>query len=165
MTFIRTEINIVDFMFDRLDADIHILINDQNTGGGGDKYQIIFLGKNQFLMPYLGWDFRYRPGKNTEHNLFNQTDTHNKRSVVSLGLQYTMPFFIVADSRIDTDGKFRLSFSRNDIPLTERLRLRAMWNTDKEWALGAKYILTKHWALSTHYDSDMKWGAGITLQY
>ena len=66
---------------------------------------------------------------------------------------------------IVTNDKIRLAFSRDDIPLTERLRLRAMWNTDKEWTVGAKYILTKYWSLSTHYDSDMNWGAGLTFTY
>jgi hypothetical protein len=46
--FIRSEINIVDFLLDRQAADIHILINDQNTGSGGDEYQLIFLGQNRF---------------------------------------------------------------------------------------------------------------------
>lgn len=124
-----------------------------------------FLGKNQFLMPYVGWDFRYRPGGEAETNLFNQTSTKDQRSVFSLGLQYTLPWFVVADARVDTDGKIRVLFSRDDIPVTERLRLRGMWNTDKEWSVGAKYILTKYWALSTHYDSDMLWGAGVTFLY
>lgn len=48
MTFIRTEINIVDFSLDRQAADVHVLINDQNTGSGGDEYQLIFFGQNQF---------------------------------------------------------------------------------------------------------------------
>jgi hypothetical protein len=48
MTFIRSEINIVDFLLDRLAADVHVLINDQNTGGGGDEYQLIFFGQNVF---------------------------------------------------------------------------------------------------------------------
>jgi hypothetical protein len=82
-----------------------------------------------------------------------------------MGVQYTLPWFVVADARIDSDAKIRFGFSRDDIPVTERLRLRGMWNTDKEWTIGAKYILTKYWSLSTHYDSDMDWGAGITFQY
>ena len=48
LTFIRSEINIVDFLLDRQAADVHVLINDQNTGGGGDDYQLIFFGQNQF---------------------------------------------------------------------------------------------------------------------
>lgn len=124
-----------------------------------------FLGNNQFWLPYLGWDFRYRPGSETETNMFRQVNTKDKRSVFSMGIQYTMPWFVIADFRTDTDGKIRLTFSRADIPLTERLRLRGMWNTDKEWSVGTKYIFTKYWALSTHYDSDMRWGTGVTFQY
>ena len=48
MNYIRTEINIVDFVLDRLVADVHVLITDQNTGSGGDKYQLIFFGQNSF---------------------------------------------------------------------------------------------------------------------
>lgn len=48
MTFIRSEINLVDYLLDRQAADVHILINDQNTGGGGDEYQLIFFGQNEF---------------------------------------------------------------------------------------------------------------------
>jgi hypothetical protein len=48
MTYMRSEINIVDFVLDRIAADLHVLITDQNTGSGGDKYQLIFFGQNQF---------------------------------------------------------------------------------------------------------------------
>lgn len=124
-----------------------------------------FIGKNQFLYPYIGADFRYRPGHDAETNLFNQTNTKNKRSAFIAGLQYTLPWFLIADARVDHEGNVRFEMAREDIPLTERLRLRAKWNTDKEWTVGAKYILTKYWALSSHYDSDMRWGAGVTFQY
>ena len=48
MSFIRTEINIIDFMLDRLAADVHVLITEQRTGSGGSKYQLIFFGQNSF---------------------------------------------------------------------------------------------------------------------
>ena len=48
MSFIRTEINIVDFYLDRVAADLHILVTDQRTGSGGRQYQLIFFGQNQF---------------------------------------------------------------------------------------------------------------------
>ena len=48
MSFVRSEINIVDFYLDRLLADVHVLITDQNTGSGGRQYQMIFFGLNQF---------------------------------------------------------------------------------------------------------------------
>lgn len=48
MTYIRSEINIVDFLLDRQAADVHVLITDQNTGSGGDEFHLIFFGQNQF---------------------------------------------------------------------------------------------------------------------
>ena len=124
-----------------------------------------FLGANQFWYPYVGADFRYRSSDEAETNLFNQSSTKNKRAAAIAGIQYTLPWFIVADARIDHEGKVRFEIAREDIPLTERMRLRAKWNTDKEWTVGAKYILTKYWSLSSHYDSDMDWGAGLTFTY
>lgn len=47
-TFIQTEINIVDFYLDNQAADVHVLITQQQTGGGGSQYQLIFFGQNQF---------------------------------------------------------------------------------------------------------------------
>ena len=46
--FIRTEINIVDYFMDNREADLHILITEQPTGGGGSQYQLIFFGQNRF---------------------------------------------------------------------------------------------------------------------
>lgn len=47
MNFIRSEINLVDFMLDRTAADLHILITQQPVGSGGSQYQLIFFGQNQ----------------------------------------------------------------------------------------------------------------------
>jgi len=46
--FIKTEINIVDFLLDNQAADLHLLITEQETGGGGSQYQLIFFGQNRF---------------------------------------------------------------------------------------------------------------------
>ncbi len=55
----------------------------------------------------------------------------------------------------------------NTFPLkwSSRLRLWGMWNTDFEYSAGTRYILTKYWSLSAHYDSDMGLGGGIALTY
>ncbi len=49
-TFIKTEINIVDFLLDRIASDVHVLITSSSTGGGGNHYQMIFYGQNRFRM-------------------------------------------------------------------------------------------------------------------
>jgi len=48
VTFFKTEINLVDFLLDSRAADIHLLITEQNTGGGGEQYQLIFFAQNRF---------------------------------------------------------------------------------------------------------------------
>ena len=74
-------------------------------------------------------------------------------------------FVFAADLRIDLDGKIRLQLSREDIPLTPRLRLNWMLNSDKEYMAGLRYVVTKYISASTHYDSDMGFGAGLTFTY
>jgi hypothetical protein len=44
---------------------------------------------------------------------------------------------------------------RSDIPLTKRLRMDFMVNTDVEYMVGLKYIINKHLGAKIHYDSDM----------
>ncbi len=124
-----------------------------------------FIGRNQFLFLYTGWDQRYRSEAALEETIFGQTNTSNKRGVACFGFQYTMPWFIVADWRIDHTGIVRLQISREDIPLTQRIRLWANVNSDLEYSVGARYILSKYVSLSTHYDSDMKLGGGIRISY
>jgi hypothetical protein len=40
-----------------------------------------------------------------------------------------------------------------------------MINTDKEYMAGLRYIATKYISVSTHWDSDMGVGAGLTFTY
>lgn len=54
---------------------------------------------------------------------------------------------------------------REDIPFSKRMRGDFMVNTDKEFMIGARYILKKNMGIRTHYDSDMGFGAGIYLNY
>lgn len=48
MQYIRSAINIVDFLLDNTAADVHVLITSQSTGSGGDQYQLIFFGQQSF---------------------------------------------------------------------------------------------------------------------
>ena len=72
---------------------------------------------------------------------------------------------LMLDTRIDTDGGLRAQLMREDIPLTPRLRMDLMGNSDLEYMGRFRYILTKNIAASTHYDSDMGLGVGVTLTY
>lgn len=134
---------------------------DKMMGYESESHFGRYIGKMQFLMPYVGWDIRYRmvngePGK---------AHTKDNRQVFCAGIEYMLPLLIRADARVDAKGKFRLQLMREDMAVTNRLRFNFMLNTDKEYMAGFRYILTRYLALSTHYDSDMGYGAGITLNY
>ena len=47
-TYLKQEITWVDYMRDRRDADVHVLVTTQNTGGGGTEYTIKFIGLGPF---------------------------------------------------------------------------------------------------------------------
>ena len=126
-----------------------------------------YIGKMQWLMPFVGFDWRYRKLgiDNQEKNLFGQRNTKDLRSVLSVGVNYTLPMLLMAQAEVFTDGNVRLQLERKDLPLSKRLRLNFMVNTDKEYMVGGKYILTRNLSLSSHYDSDMGFGAGLTFNY
>lgn len=142
-----------------------------------------YLDKMQWWYLYVGFDYHYKmegpPQKNffipegsprnifgsETKNWFGQTSNKNLRHTGIMGLAYTMPMLIVADLRIDFDGRLRFQLSREDVPITKRLRLSAMLNTDKEYMLGLRYIITKYISVSSHYDSDMGFGTGATFTY
>jgi hypothetical protein len=126
-----------------------------------------YIGKMQWFMPFIGFDYRYRRLRNdeVEKNLFGQKSTKDERALFSVGAAYTLPMLITLQGEVFTDGNVRFQLMREDIPLTPRLRGAFMVNTDKEYMGGLKYIATKNIGISTHYDSDMGWGAGLTITY
>jgi hypothetical protein len=46
--FLRTELPFVDFVRDRTEADVHVLITRAETGGGGREYTVAFIGSGPF---------------------------------------------------------------------------------------------------------------------
>lgn len=126
-----------------------------------------YIGKMQWFMPFVGFGWRYREfgSHEIEKNVFGQKSSKNERTALSAGFVYTLPMLIDFQAEVFTDGIVRLQLRREDIPLAPRLRGAFSVNTDKEYMGGLKYILTKHTALSSHYDSDMGWGIGLTLIY
>jgi CopA family copper-resistance protein len=127
-----------------------------------------YIGKMQWFMPFIGFDWRYRSAGGIdvkETNLFNQTNTKDKRGLFSAGFVYTLPMLVNFQAEIFTTGYTRFQLMREDIPLSKRLRGSFMVNTDKEFMVGSRYILTRNLGLSAHYDSDMGFGVGLTVGY
>ena len=126
-----------------------------------------YIGKMQWLMPFIGFDWRYRKMEDgeMETNLFGQESTKDVRSVFSAGLEYTLPMLIKAQAEVFTDGNVRFQIERMDIPVSKRIRMDLMWNTDKEYMAGLRYIIKRNFSATTHYDSDMGIGFGVNLNY
>ena len=147
-------------------------LNPKN-GYESETYIGRYLGTMQWLLPFVGFDYHYnnrvkKPGDRgykIERNLFGQESNQANRKTVIAGIRYTLPMLINAEARIDGLGKFRFQLEREDIPVTSRLRLNLMGNSDKEYMVGFRYVVGKYWSLSTHYDSDMGLGAGLTITY
>lgn len=128
-----------------------------------------YIGKMQWFMPFIGFDYRYRKRDGQlnyqEKNIFGQSDTKDTRQAFSVGIEYTLPMLVKLETEVFTDGTFLIQLQREDIPITKRIRGHLMVNSDKEYMLGLQYVLTKNMGVRAHYDSDMGFGVGLTLNY
>ncbi|MEX0995834.1 MAG: multicopper oxidase domain-containing protein [Flavobacteriaceae bacterium] len=126
-----------------------------------------YIGRMQWLMPFVGFDWRYRElGQNdAETNLFGQRNTKDNRTQFSLGVAYTLPMLLILQTEIYHDGNIRIQLRREDIPISKRFRAAFMVNTDTEYMVGLNYIAGKNFGFRTHYDSDMGFGVGLTVNY
>ncbi|WP_209913478.1 multicopper oxidase domain-containing protein [Chryseobacterium jejuense] len=137
-----------------------------------------FLGKFQWALPYAG----FRVQKNHEimerqmaedmgmdfhgkKTWFGQQKASKSRYAFMVGMQYVLPMLITADASVDQNGKVLLELSREDIPLSRRLRGNFSINSDGEFSTGIRYIVQKYLSLSGNYDNEMGWGAGVILTY
>ncbi|QQL50389.1 multicopper oxidase domain-containing protein [Mucilaginibacter ginkgonis] len=142
----------------------HLGLNDR-SGYESETMAGRYFGRMQWLHGYVGFDYHYQKISAPEKTLLGQVSNKNNRHTVIAGLAYTLPMLFVADARIDGNGKVRLQLGREDIPVTSRLRLNLVGNTDREYTAGLLYIVTKSFSFSAHYDSDMGLGGGLTLTY
>ena len=126
-----------------------------------------YFGKMQWFMPFVGFDWRYRNMGivSYEKNMFGQKNEKDNRAAISIGFNYMLPMLLIFQTEVFHDGIFRLQLMREDIPISKRLRAGFMINTDLEYMVDFRYILSRNIGIRTHYDSDMGLGAGINLNY
>ena len=126
-----------------------------------------YIGRNQWFMPFIGFDWRYRKLEEgeTETTLFGQTNTKDNRAMISAGFEYTLPMLLIFQAEVYQDGNVRIQLMREDIPVSKRFRASFMINSDKEYMGGLKYIVGRNFGVRAHYDSDMGFGIGLTVNY
>ena len=82
-----------------------------------------YIGEKQWLYPYIGMDWTYRKGESGNATCSARLPGRTANWTARWERGTRCPLLLVADARIDTDGKVRLQLERDDIPLTSRLRL------------------------------------------
>ena len=142
----------VENNYNFISADLHF---NPKYGGEIEAKAGRYLDNMQFLNAYAGVKFeRDKHGQHWEN-----------RFKGILGAEYTLPMFVKADVRVDTKGKFRFQVKREDLALSPRLRFDGYWNTDKEYQVGLRYILTKRWQVGGNYFNHYGFGAGLVFNY
>lgn len=126
-----------------------------------ETHLLRYLDKKQYLAFYIGYDYR----KNKTLPLANKPNSKDNRRVFDAGFYYLLPLLIRSEWRIDHTGRLRLQLERRDLPLCNNFFFDFRVNTDKEYNVAARYMIAKSFSISTNYDSDYKWGAGLTWHY
>jgi len=126
-----------------------------------ETHLLRYLDKRQFLAAYVGFDSR----NNKTLKAAGETNTKNERRVLDAGVYYLLPMLVRSEWRVDNTGQLRLQLERRDLPLSNNFFADLRVNTDKEYTVGFRYMVSKYASLSTNYDSDYKWGAGLTFHY
>lgn len=129
-----------------------------------------YVGKFQWALPYVGFRTQKRSdqshGNGVRKTWFGQDLSSSANGHVFVaGIQYVLPWLVTADASIDHNGKAVLELSREDIPLTRRLRGNFSLNSNKEFDAGIRYVVQKWLSVSGNYDTEMGWGAGLVLTY
>ncbi len=111
--YIRTEINFVNYVRDRQDADIHVLITTQRTGAGGLEYTIAFIGLKA-----------YEDFQNTLKYISGATDTEEEirkgmAKVLKMGL-------VAAAARTSIGESIDVSFKEKES--TKPTAVEDKWN-------------------------------------
>ncbi|MEO7991338.1 MAG: multicopper oxidase domain-containing protein [Chryseolinea sp.] len=115
-----------------------------------------FIDTKQFLSVFAGADIR---------NTFKimEGDRFVDRRVGVVGARYLLPLFVLAELRIDHKGEVRFQLTRSDMPITRNLRLSLTANTDWEYNIDFDYFIHKYISVHASYDSDYKYGTGLTF--
>jgi hypothetical protein len=105
--YIRTEITYVNYVRDRKEADVHILVTSLRTGGGGREYTIAFMGQNRFE----GID-------DTQKYFTGQTDTEDEiRQGMTKALKVGLMSYV---AKTPISSRIKISYREEEKPSEEK---------------------------------------------
>ena len=117
VTFLKTEITIVDFVIDRTAADAHVLITSQPVGSGGKDYQLNFYGQKAFKNYIDTIHFVTQP---------NAADAEIRQNL----LQYLMLGFAPLIAKTSFAPEIKISMKGKDTTgeVADTVKTRDKWN-------------------------------------
>lgn len=113
--YLRQEIQFVDYVRDRTDADVHVLTTTQGTGGGGIEYVFRFIGLGRFA----GMDDELK-------FTASQTNTADERRIGYTGILKLGLVRYVAST--DEASRLTLTYSPTDTPQAAADPAADPWN-------------------------------------
>ncbi len=135
-----------------------------------ETHLLHYLDKRQFWAGFVGYDFRDNKSLRSAEDAKggNRRTTENNRNFrrqAEVGVYYLLPLLVRAELRTDLTGQLRLRLERRDLPLSNNVFMDISSNTDREFTIGFRYMVSKYASLSTNYDNQYGWGAGLTFHY
>lgn len=124
-----------------------------------ENHLLRYIGNQQYFAPFIGFDYR------NNKSLSREPNSKDNRRVFDAGFYYLLPMLIRSEWRIDHTGKLRLQLERTDLALSNNILMDFQANTDLEYSVNFRYMFSRYFSLSSNYDSDYKWGMGLTLHY
>jgi hypothetical protein len=128
--FIKTEINYIDFVADRFNSNVFVLVTTQETGGGGEEIKLYFTGQEQFKGMFDTLQFN-RSSVGTEGEYRNQLVQYLK-----LGLTRYI-------SKTELASKLKITAEHSDTATTKAVAKKDPWNS---WVMNLR--------LSGNYSKD-----------
>ncbi len=115
----------------------------------------------------LCWSHYFSPNLSTFLG-YRFTDDMEAEDRVFTGVSYRLPYMLQTDVAVDSEGDFRFGLGR-EFQLTPRLSLygHVQYDTNTEWELegGASYLLNKQFSLTSAWNSDHGFGAGLSFRF
>jgi len=122
-THIRNEVRFVNWMRDRTDADVYVLVTSQSTGGGGSSYLVTMSGQGRFSGDST--EIRFAMDQNT-------TDAE-ERDVLTARLAQGLVRFAV-----QTDAATQVSVTSAESPVDELAAAGPQQDPWNQWVFSAQ---------------------------
>lgn len=115
----------------------------------------------------LGWKHYFNPNISSLVG-YRFTNEHNLENRFFAGVEYRLPYLVSSTFTLDSEGNARV-FIEKDFQITPRFSITPELQYDTaskwEWGISADYMLNQDFSLTTGYDSEHGFGAGIKWRF